>query len=43
MKVRLTILLAWLWFLCLLCGVLSFAAMAMGSQLEAMQDKPTLY
>ena len=42
MKVRLTTLLAWLAFLCLLCGVLPLAAMAIGYQLEAMQDKPTL-
>ena len=42
MKERLTTLLAWLGFLCLLFGVLPLGAMAMGYQLEAMQDKPTL-
>ena len=42
MKERLTTLLAWLGFLCLLFGVLPLAAMAIGYQLEAMQDKPTL-
>ena len=42
MKGRLTTLLAWLGFLCLLFGVLPLAAMAIGYQLEAMQDKPTL-
>ena len=38
MKERLTTLLAWLGFLCLLFGVLPLGAMAMGYQLEAMQD-----
>ena len=42
MKERLTTLLAWLGFLCLLFGVLPLGAMAIGYQLEAMQDKPTL-
>jgi len=42
MKERLTTLLAWLGFLCLLFGVLPLGAMAVGFQLEAMQDKPTL-
>ena len=42
MKKRLTTLLAWFGFLCLLFGVLPLGAMAIGYQLEAMQDKPTL-
>ena len=42
MKERLTTLLAWLGFLCLLFGVLPLAAMAIGYQLEAMQDRPRL-
>ena len=42
MKERLTTSLAWLGFLCLLFGALPLAAMAIGYQLEAMQDKPTL-
>ena len=42
MKERLTNVLAWLGFLCLLFGVLPLGAMAIGYQLEAMQDKPTL-
>ena len=42
MKERLTTLLAWLGFLCLLFGVLPLGAMAIGYQLEVMQDKPTL-
>ena len=42
MKERLTTLLAWLGFLCLLCGVLPLGAMAIGYQLEAMQDRPIL-
>ena len=42
MKERLTTLLAWFGFLCLLFGVLPLVAMAIGYQLEAMQDKPTL-
>ena len=42
MKERLTTLLAWIGFLCLLFGVLPLGAMAIGYQLEAMQDKPTL-
>ena len=42
MKERITALLAWLGFLCLLFGVLPLGAMAIGYQLEAMQDKPTL-
>ena len=42
MKERLTTLLAWLGFLCLLFGVLPLGAMAIGYELEAMQDKPTL-
>ena len=42
MKERLTTLLAWIGFLCLLFGVLPLGAMAVGYQLEAMQDKPTL-
>ena len=42
MKERFTTLLAWLAFLCLLFGALPLGAMAIGYQLEAMQDKPTL-
>ena len=42
MKERLITLLAWLGFLCLLFGVLPLGVMAVGYQLEAMQDKPAL-
>ena len=42
MKERLTTMLAWLGFLCLLFGVLPLGAMAIGYQLEVMQDRPIL-
>ena len=42
MRARLNTLVAWTGFLCLLFGVIPLAAMAIGYQLEAMQDKPAL-
>ena len=42
MRARLNTLMAWTGFLCLLFGVIPLVAMAIGYQLEAMQDKPTL-
>ena len=39
---RLTSVLAWVGLVCWLFGLVPLAAMAIGYQLEAMQDKPTL-